>query len=358
MDVVVLVGGMGTRLRPLTYDTPKQMLPIVDRPLITHVVSWLARNGLDRAILSLGYRPDAFIEAFPSGSIDGVRLVYAVEPEPLGTAGAVRFAAEQGAVEGRCVVLNGDVLTDLDLTSLVKFHIEREAEASIHLTPVEDPSAFGVVPTDTDGRVTAFLEKPPPGTAPTNLINGGTYVLEPSVLERIPTGRAVSIERETFPALIAGEGLYAMASDDYWLDTGTPVQYLQAQFDILRGLRTAASRPLADEVASGSFVAPGARVQGRRAGFGYFGPGAVVAESAVVTDSIVGAGCQIGRDTEVTRSALLPGVVLGDGCVITDSIVGQGAVVGAGARLEDMTVCRGGLQVPAESVLSGERYPQ
>jgi NDP-sugar pyrophosphorylase family protein len=334
------------------------MLPIVDRPLITHVVSWLARNGLDRAILSLGYRPDAFIEAFPSGSIDGVRLVYAVEPEPLGTAGAVRFAAEQGAVEGRCVVLNGDVLTDLDLTSLVKFHIEREAEASIHLTPVEDPSAFGVVPTDTDGRVTAFLEKPPPGTAPTNLINGGTYVLEPSVLERIPTGRAVSIERETFPALIAGEGLYAMASDDYWLDTGTPVQYLQAQFDILRGLRTAASRPLADEVASGSFVAPGARVQGRRAGFGYFGPGAVVAESAVVTDSIVGAGCQIGRDTEVTRSALLPGVVLGDGCVITDSIVGQGAVVGAGARLEDMTVCRGGLQVPAESVLSGERYPQ
>ena len=358
MDVVVLVGGKGTRLRPLTYDTPKQMLPVVDRPLVTHVVSWLARNGLDRAILSLGYRPDAFIGAFPSGSIDGVRLVYAVEPEPLGTAGAVRFAAEKGDVDGRFLVLNGDVLTDLDLTSLVKFHIEHEAEASIHLTPVADPSAFGVVPTDADGRVTAFLEKPPPGTAPTNLINGGTYVLEPSVLERIPAGRPVSIERETFPALIAGERLYAMASDDYWLDTGTPVQYLQAQFDILRGLRTPASRPLADEVTSGSFEAPGASVLGRRSGFGYFGPGAFVAESAVVTDSVIGAGCRIGERSEVTRSALLPGVVVGDGCRIIDSIVGSGTAVGAGASLEELTVCRGGLQVPAQAALSGEQYPQ
>ncbi|MGO8876339.1 MAG: sugar phosphate nucleotidyltransferase [Acidimicrobiales bacterium] len=358
MDVIVLVGGEGTRLRPLTYDVPKQMLPVVDRTLIAHVVGWLGRNGLHRAVLSLGYRPDAFVEAFPDGTIEGVELVYAVEPEPLDTAGAVRFAAEHAGVEGRFVVLNGDVLTDLDLGCLVAFHVEHEAEASIHLTPVEDPSAFGVVPTDAEGRVIEFVEKPPAGTAPTNLINGGTYVLERSVLDRIPGGRRVSIERETFPALVERGRLFAMATDDYWLDTGTPAKYLQAQFDILRGLRTAASCPDAEERAPGVFVATGAVVEAALSGVAYVGAGARLAGGAGVADCVVGAGARVAAGARLATSCLLPGAVVGQDCVVTDSIVGPGAVLGDGVCLDNMTVVRGGAEVPNGTSLSGARYPR
>ncbi|MGH9297848.1 MAG: nucleotidyltransferase family protein, partial [Acidimicrobiales bacterium] len=251
MDAVVLVGGEGTRLRPLTYDLPKQMLPVVDRPMIEHVVAWLGRHGVERVVLSLGYRPDAFVEAFPSGEVDGVRLVYAPEPEPLDTAGAVRFAAEAAGTRGRLLVLNGDVLSDMDVSALIAFHEQQRAKATIQLTPVEDPSRFGVVPTDHDGKVLAFIEKPSPDEAPTNHINAGCYVLEQEVLEGIDPGRRVSIERETFPALVAGGGLYALSSDAYWLDTGTPENYLQASLDVLEGRRTPASCPRAREVEEG-----------------------------------------------------------------------------------------------------------
>ncbi|MGP8149637.1 MAG: NDP-sugar synthase, partial [Acidimicrobiales bacterium] len=237
MDAVVLVGGEGTRLRPLTYEIPKQMLPVVGRPMIAHVVEWLAGHGVDRAVLSLGYRADAFVEAFPTNQLSGVALEYIVEPEPLDTAGAIRFAADKAGVSGTFLVLNGDVLTEFDASALVEFHVARSAEASIALTPVADPSNFGVVPTDEAGRVIAFIEKPPLGEAPTNLINAGIYVLETSVLDRIPSGRRVSIERETFPELVSSGRLYALASDAYWLDTGRPHQYLQAQLDILWGRR-------------------------------------------------------------------------------------------------------------------------
>jgi len=358
MDVIVLVGGEGTRLRPLTYDVPKQMLPVLDRTLIEHVMAWLARNGLRRAVLSLGYRPDAFLEAFPTGVIEGVTLAYAVEPEPLGTAGAVRFAAEKGGVEGTFLVLNGDVLTDLDISSLVEFHFSHGAEASIHLTPVDDPSAFGVVPTEAEGRVTRFVEKPPPGTAPTNLINAGTYVLEARVLDLIPSGPPVSMERETFPALAAGGKLFAMASDDYWLDTGTPQTYLQGQLDILHGLRTPASRPRGDEVAPGVFVALDGIVEGVLAGVGYLGPGALLAAGASAADSVVGAGARVLAGAQVTRSALLPGAVVGEGCVVTDTIIGPGTRLGSSCRFEGTTVVRGGLEVPAGTISRGGRYPQ
>jgi len=217
----VLVGGFGTRLRPLTYSLPKQMLPILDRPMIEHVIEHLGAHGVTEAVLSLGYKPDAFVLAYPDGTCAGVELHYAVEPEPLDTAGAIRFAAEHAGITERFVVVNGDVLTDLDVTALMAFHDARGAEGTIALHPVDDPSAFGVVPTEPDGRVIAFVEKPPPGEAPTNLINAGTYVLEPSVLGRIETGRKVSIEREVFPAMVADGCLYAMADDSYWIDTPT-----------------------------------------------------------------------------------------------------------------------------------------
>jgi UTP-glucose-1-phosphate uridylyltransferase len=203
---VVLVGGFGTRLRPLTLTRPKQMLTVGQDLMIEVVLGHLGRHGVTEAVLALGYKPDAFRAAFPDGTCAGMQLRYAVESEPLDTAGAIRFAAtEAGFDRGDepLVVVNGDVLTTLDVRDLVAFHRSRGAEGTIHLIPVEDPSAFGVVPTDDDGRVLAFIEKPPRDEAPTNLINAGTYVLEPSVLDRIDAGRPVSIERETFPGMVA-----------------------------------------------------------------------------------------------------------------------------------------------------------
>lgn len=183
---IVLVGGFGTRLRPLTNATPKQMLPIVNRPMIEHVLEHLAWHGITDAVLSLGFQPDTFRDAYPDGLCGSTSLHYAIEPEPLDTAGAIRFAAHAAGIDERVVVLNGDVLTDLDVTTLIERHETAGAEASIALHKVADPSAFGVVPTDQDGRVEAFVEKPPPGKAPTDLINAGTYVLEPSVFTAHP----------------------------------------------------------------------------------------------------------------------------------------------------------------------------
>lgn len=317
MKAVVLVGGEGTRLRPLTFSTPKQMLPVGGRPMIERVLQWLAGHGVDEAVLSLGYRPDAFIEAYPEGRACGVRLRYAVEDSPLDTAGAVRFAAVEGGIDSTFLVVNGDVLTDLDVTALVGFHRERRAEATIALTPVDDPSRFGVVPTDGDGRVTAFIEKPPPGEAPTNYINAGTYVLEHSVLDRIPAGRRVSIERETFPALVADGRLFALGSSARWVDAGTPATYLAANLA----------------------YAPGA-------------------DGGPVPDSVVGEGVIIGEGAVVERSVIMTGAVLAAGAVVADSIVGTGARIGEGAKVTNQSVLGDGYVVEAGAELSEARLPQ
>ena len=210
MKAVVLVGGEGTRLRPLTFTTPKPLLSIANQPHLERQLAWLASHGVDEVVLSMGYLPDAFHRHFASDDsghdvFGDVVLRYAVESEPLGTAGAIRFAAE--GIEERIIVCNGDVLTSLDLDAMVRFHDERGAEATISLTQVEDPSAFGVVPTQADGSVIAFVEKPAPGKAPSNWINAGTYVLEPAFLRRIPPRLNVSVERETFPRMLAQPGL-------------------------------------------------------------------------------------------------------------------------------------------------------
>jgi mannose-1-phosphate guanylyltransferase len=313
MKAVVLVGGEGTRLRPLTLTRPKQMLPVGGRPMIERVLEWLARHGVDEAVLSLGYRPDAFLQAYPDGNACGVRLVYAVEDSPLDTAGAIRFAALEGGVDTTFVVVNGDVLTDLDVTALVEFHRSRPAEATIALTPVDEPSRFGVVPTDEEGRVTAFIEKPPPGQAPTNLINAGTYILEATVLDRIPGGRKVSIERETFPALVADGKLFAKGSTASWLDAGTPEALLAANL---------AYAPI------GAF------------------PGSIVAEDAKVHTGV-----------RIVRSLIMEGAEIGPDVVIEGSIIGAGVRVGAGARITDLSVLGDGYIVEAGAELSEARLP-
>lgn len=331
MRAVILVGGFGTRLRPLTLGTPKQMLPVVHEPMIARVLEPLRRYGIDDVVLSLGYRPDAFTSNYPDGICAGVRLHYAVEPEPLDTAGAIRFAARDAGIDERFVVFNGDVLTDLDLGAVVALHHKAGAEGTIALHPVEDPSRFGVVPTDTDGRVIAFVEKPPADAAPTNLINAGTYVLEPSVLDRIPPSRPVSVERETFPAMVADGSLYAMAADSYWIDAGTPEQYLQAQFDLLDGTR-------------------GEPLEGIHAD-AVIGDGVTVERSVVEADAIIEPGAVL------IDAAVLDGATVGADAQVVRSVVGPRASVGAGARLDDYTMLGDGAVVDPGEALQGERRP-
>lgn len=351
MRAVVLVGGEGTRLRPLTLTTPKPLLPIANQVLLDRQLGWLAAHGVDEVALSLGYLPDAFVAHFPAERfVDAagrpVRLVYAVEPYPLGTAGAIRFAAEQLGVEERFVVCNGDVLTGLNLSALVAFHDAHDAEATIALAQVEDPSRFGVVPTFTDGEVKAFVEKPPREAAPTDWINAGTYVLEPSVLYRVPPGLRVSIERDTFPRMLQERRhLFAMRSAEYWIDVGTPQQYLQVHADALAGRLGLPPAPGATEAAPGVWIrGDGGPAAGLLAPV-LTGPGCVLDAGARVTGSVLGAGVHVGTGAIVTASVVHADAQIGPRVRVARSIVGPGAVIGADAVIRDESI------VGAETVL-------
>ncbi|MFM7252409.1 MAG: sugar phosphate nucleotidyltransferase [Ilumatobacteraceae bacterium] len=329
MRAVVLVGGFGTRLRPLTETIPKPMLPVGHVPIIERLVANLARGGVTEVTLALGFKPEPFVDAFPDGVCDGVVLRYAVEPEPLDTAGAIRFAADASGIDSTFVVANGDVLTDLDVAALVEFHRARSAEATLHLIGVDDPSSYGVVALDEEGRVERFVEKPAPGTAPSNLVNAGTYVLESSVLDRIPVGQKTSIERATFPAVAEGGRLFAMATADYWIDTGRPETYLAANLDVVRGIRRH------DRCAA-------------------VHPTASVDPSAEEVDSVIGAGASVGAGARVSDSVLLPGSTVAAGAAVADSVV-MGRV-GTGARVRASVIGADGVVAPGEH-LRGARRP-
>ena len=329
MRAVVLVGGFGTRLRPLTYSVPKPMLPVGHVSIIERLVANLTRGGVTDVTFALGFKPEPFIEAFPDARCAGATLSYAVEPEPLDTAGAIRFAAEFAGIDDTFVVANGDVLTDLDVGRLVAFHRERAATATLHLISVDDPSAFGVVALDDDGRIERFVEKPAPGTAPSNLVNAGTYVLEPSVLDLIPAGEKVSIERSTFPLIVSSGAIFGMASDDYWIDTGKPDLYLQANLDLVNGRRPDTT---CEAIA----------------------PGASIADDARVVGSIIDAGAEVAAGATVERSVLLDGAVVAAGAVVRDCVL-MGRV-GAGADLADVVLGAGAEVEPGE-VLRSIRRP-
>jgi len=298
--------------------------------MIERVISSLASHGVTEAVLSLGYKPDAFIDVYPNGRCAGVELHYAVEPEPLDTAGAVRFAAREAGIEETFIVVNGDVLTDLDVAALWAFHQGHGAEGTIALTPVDDPSRYGVVPIHEDGQVIEFVEKPPPGTAPTNWINAGTYVLEPTVLDRIVGDRRVSIERETFPSMVADSSLFAMHSDAYWLDAGTPSAYLQAQLDLIDGTRSTETA-----------IASSAQID----------------STAHIERSVIGRHVVIANGASVHRSVIMDGTTVGPGARIHDSIVGHGVLIGPDSVLTDLTVIGDGIELPAQIALSGARVP-
>jgi NDP-sugar pyrophosphorylase family protein len=285
-----------------------------------------------------------------------VTLRYAVEPQPLGTAGAIRFAADEAGIDERFLVCNGDVLTTLDLTKLVRFHDDRGAEATIHLSEVEDPSAFGVVPTFDDGEVRAFVEKPDREEAPSAWINAGTYVLEPSVLERIPKGESVSIERDVFPAMLSERGhLYAVGTADYWIDIGTPKKYLEAHADVLAGRVGSPPAPGAHEREPGVWVIGDANSSAILEPPVLIGAEASIASTARISASAVGARCVIGDDVVVDGSVLLAGARLDAGARAGSSILGPDAWIGAGAEVLDMSVIGAAAHVAPGASLAGAK---
>jgi mannose-1-phosphate guanylyltransferase len=322
VQAIVLVGGEGTRLRPLTETVPKPALTLVDRPFLAYMIEWLAGHGVDEVVLACGFLPDVLREAL-AGEEEraGVSISYVVEPERRGTAGAIRFAADElgERLEDRFLALNGDVLTDLDLTALMRTHADSDARATIALHPVEDSSAYGLVDTDPSGEVLAFTEKT--GEAVPGEINAGMYVLERSVLDLIPPGEEVSIERDVFPRLVA-DGLHGLRLDGYWMDIGTPERYLEASWDILEQRVETRVRP----------TAPGMLV----------GPGAQVADGATIGPRVVlGNGSRVEAGAEVRDSVLLDGCVVGEGARVSGSILSAGVAVADHARLEGAVVGHG-----------------
>jgi mannose-1-phosphate guanylyltransferase len=346
---VILVGGQGTRLRPLTDRTRKDMLPLVDRPLLSYTFEHLARHGVERAIVSCGYLPHQIGSAF-GASHGGLSLEYAVETQPLGTGGAIGFAGRE--LEGSFFALNGDSLREADLSELVRFHRETGAKASILLTPVADPSRYGLVRVAGDGRVETFLEKPRPEDIDTDLINAGLYVLEPDVLDLVPEGRAVSIEREVFPRLAEQGAVFGIALTGYWLDVGTPESYLQAHRDVLeRTFQTEVGEALGTDF---TLVDPSAEVhpEARLVPPVYVGPGAVVGKAARVGSlAVLGEGSRLGESAVVENAVVGARTVVGEGCVVTGSIVGNDAVVGAGCEVRSLAVVGPGASLGTANVL-------
>jgi mannose-1-phosphate guanylyltransferase len=343
MQALILAGGAGTRLRPLTETVPKPVLPLAGRPHIAYVIDWLERHGVDDVIVSCGHLAEGMRSALDGTT--GPRLRFAEEPSARGTAGAIRFAEEM--LDDRFLVLNGDVLCDLDLSAQLAQHESTGARATIALYPVDDPTAYGLVRRADDGEVREFLEKPDPSEIDTDEINAGAYVLERSVLELIPPDAEVSIEREVFPKLV-GDGLYGRRLEGYWMDIGTPDRFLQASWDILeRRVETVAAERLdadglgvedADGVAEGADVTAPALIEGDVA----IGAGAQVGPRAVV-----GRGSTVSADAVVEGSVMLPGCSIGEGATLRNSILAAGVEIAPGASPEPGSVIGEGELVPA-----------
>jgi mannose-1-phosphate guanylyltransferase len=345
VQALVLAGGEGTRLRPLTLTTPKPVMPLAGRPFLSFMLDWVHSHGADEVILSCGFMSDE-VKSVLGDIYDGMRLRHVTEDEPLGTAGPVRLAYDEGLLEERVLVLNGDVLTDIDLTAELEQHERTGARATLALYPVEDTSSYGVVPTDEQGQVTEFIEKGS-GEAPTNRINAGAYVLERDVVESIPAGRAVSFEREVFPSLVGG-GLYGYDAAGYWIDIGTPERYLEATWDLLAG-RVRSTLPARDE--TGSLIYENCLLAGAHVG----------------PQSVLGRHCSVGTDARVERSVLHERVHVGADATVIESVLAEGvrvgerarvgpdAMVGANAVIEaDAVVGQGARLEPGATVSAGE----
>ncbi len=348
MKAILLAGGAGTRLRPLTLNTPKPIVPLFDRPFLYHQIDVLRRvPGIDEVILSLNYQPDLIEAVIGDGADAGLPVRYVVEPEPRGTGGAVKFAAPH--LDGPTFVFNGDVLTDVDLNAVLDRHRSLGARATLVLAPVDDPLRYGLVETDSGGRITRFIEKPDPSEVRCRTINAGIYVLEPDTFDLIPTGVRHSIERGYFPALIErGENVVAYIEEGYWRDIGTPAAYLDAHRDILDGLCRSACLPWgagasADPiVADGATVDPGANLTGPC----YVAPDATIRAGAKVgPHAVVGRGVVVKPEAELRNAVVWSGTTIGVGATLDGAIAGCNCQIGDHARLGAGTVLGDGSTV-------------
>jgi mannose-1-phosphate guanylyltransferase len=349
LQALILAGGEGTRLRPLTSTTPKPVIPLVGQPFIGYMIEWLRGHGVDDVILSCGFMADGVRAVLGEGAELGVRLRYVEEPEPLGTGGALKFAED--LLDERFFMLNGDVLTDMDLTAQLAQHEGTGARATLALIAVEDPSAYGLVRRAADHSVTEFLEKPGVTDIDTHHINAGAYILERTVLDGMPpAGTNVSIEREVFPALV-GQGLFGYESGGYWLDIGTPERYLQATFDILEGI---VSTDVGGRLAEAQLVlTDGGAIDGRVVPPALVGPGCRIGAGAIVGGrAVLGAGVEVGEGAHIESSVVLAGSRIGARTTISSSIVGAGVTIGESCRIEGGVMLGEGVSLGSENVLA------
>ncbi len=337
MKAVILVGGEGTRLRPLTSAIPKAIVPILNRPFLEHLLDYLKRHGVSDAILAMGYLPDPIRDCLGDGSQLGVHLTYLVEESPLGTAGAVKNA--ESYLDGSFIVFNGDIVTDIDLTAMVNRHKEVKPKVSIALTPVDNPTIYGVVETDAAGMVQRFVEKPSWDKITTNTINAGIYILEPEVLAHVPSSTRSMFENYLFPRLLEmGEPLLGYPSDAYWIDIGTPEKYLKVNHDLLlkRG-------PGYVQIGTDSHIHPKARIEGPV----LLGDGCVISEDVTITGpAVLGRDCQVGNSSVIDKAVLWDGVRVGKASILRNCVacansyiedrclIPEGCVLGNNARVE------------------------
>ena len=348
MQALILAGGEGTRLRPLTTTVPKPVVPLVDRPFIRFMLDWLRSHGVDDVVMSCGHLASGVRNVLGDGTAFGIRLRYVEEPRPLGTGGALKFA--EPLLQDRFLMLNGDVLTDMDLTAQIAQHEQTGARATLALTPVEDPSAYGLARTRDGGEVTEFVEKPAPDQIDTRNISAGAYVLERSVLDLLEAEEPASIERDVFPRLV-GEGLYGYVADGYWLDIGTPERYLEGTFDILEGTVASGVQErmgdsyvcVEDGVENEGRVIPSSLVEsGCRIGAGARIGGRVVLEHGVT----------VGQNTTIERSVVLQGTEIGSNCTLSGCIVAGGVRIGDDCHVDGLSVLGEGVTIGAGNVVS------
>jgi mannose-1-phosphate guanylyltransferase len=348
MQALILAGGEGTRLRPLTSTVPKPVVPLVDRPFIAFMLDWLRGHGVDDVIMSCGFLASGVRNVLGDGSAYGMRLRYVEEPRPLGTGGAVKYA--ESLLDERFLMLNGDVLTDLDVSAQLALHEQRGARATLALTPVEDPSAYGLVRTRADGEVTGFVEKPSPNQIDTRNISAGIYVLDRSVLELLTAEEPASIERDVFPRLV-GEGLYAYVGDGYWLDIGTPERYLEGTFDILEGtVATGVTERMGDGYVC---VEPGTENAGRVIPSALVERDCTIAPHARIGGRVVlEAGVSVGEHTTIERAVVLRGSTIGANCTLSGCIVAAGVEIGDNTHIEGGAVLGEGVTIGADNVIT------
>jgi mannose-1-phosphate guanylyltransferase len=351
MKAVILVGGLGTRLRPLTCNTPKPMIPLVNQPFIEHMLETMRDQGIHEAILAVQYLADRFREALGDGSRLGMKVHIVEEPEPRGTAGAVKNV--EHLLDGTTFVFNGDVMTDLDLQAMLAYHRERESSCTIALTPVEDPTSFGLVETDTGGRIQRFLEKPRPEDVTTNMINAGTYILEPQVFRYVPPNQFYMFERGLFPVLLqTSDPMYAFPSRSYWTDVGKPQTYLEVHHDILIGKVRYKFR--GQQIAERVWTENGAEIhpQAQLVGPIVLGPGVRIGAGAqVIGPTVIGARCEIGANASIEGAVLWDDNVIGEGAALRACVLGRGNRIGAKAHLADGTIVSDNCVIGAENRL-------